>query len=209
MAILRSGILGNVRGKVAGVVGSQWKDVNYVREYVKPANPQSAAQVVQRNLMAGTVEFAKQMVGQIFNPYTDRFQKSMSGFNFFIKRNIAEFVASPDYEDIKLTEGKLSPVANFASTYNTSTGEVALTWDENLGSNGLAGDKIFFGAYDTAGKIAYFAPAENTRDEEATTMTIPTGLTAGFVCTYLFAIKYVSSVVVLISNSGADYCAAP
>ena len=43
MGIIQSGILSPVSGKVAGVVGGKWKDKAYLRAWVKPANPNSAA----------------------------------------------------------------------------------------------------------------------------------------------------------------------
>lgn len=37
------------------LVGSTWKGIKVMREYVKPANPQTAAQVTQRNLFTASV----------------------------------------------------------------------------------------------------------------------------------------------------------
>lgn len=206
MAKLRSGILGNIRGKVAGVVGGQFKDVNYIREYVKPANPNTAAQQAQRSKMADCVAFCKTLVGPIFNEYTDKFQKSMSGFNFFIKQHIAEFDGSPDFSNIKLSEGKLSPVANLAATYNTANGAVAISWDQNLGNNGLAGDDVFWCLYNETTGIWYFADGVMGRDDEADSQTIDTGLTAtDFHAWALCAQINASDIVLMISDT--DYAA--
>lgn len=209
MARIRSGVLGNIRGKVAGVVGSQWKDKNYLREYVLPANPNTAAQQTHRAKMTDVVEFCKSLVGPVFNAYTDRFQKSMSGFNFFIKRNILEFDGTPSLPTVKICEGKLSPIATFAVTYNTADGATVLTWVKNLGNNGADTDKVFWCFFNPATGFWYFADGEVDRSTETDTQTLPTGLTAASCVCWALCAQYSGAIVSLISDSVADVPAAP
>jgi len=201
MARLRAGILGNVRGKVAGVVGAQWKNINYIREYVKPANPRTAAQTAQRDKMADIVAFAKPIVGPVFNAYTDRFQKHMSGFNFFIKQWISEFDGTPQYHLLTITEGKLSNVICTAAVYTTGTGEVDCAFDENYGNNGAQTDQVFLVAYNKTTGLWYFTAAEVDRDAGTIAVTLPTGLTATDIQTYLITARYSNTLVTLIANS--------
>lgn len=204
MARLRAGILGNVRGKVAGVVGSQWKDKNYVREYVQPANPNTAAQQAQRTKMQECCAFAKPLVGPVFNSYTDKFQKSMSGFNFFIKQNIAIFDGSPDYAAIKLTEGKLFLAADDAPTYSAGNGSVNISYSDALGNNGADDDATFAAVYDSSSGIWYFPDAEATRTAGQILFTMPSGLTPTDLEVWIWAAKYQGSIVSMISNSLQD-----
>lgn len=203
MARLRAGILGNVRGKVAGVVGSQWKDKNYIREYVKPANPRTAAQVTHRQKMGRCVSYAKWLVGPIFNAYTDKFQKSMSGFNYFIKQNILAFTAAPPYENLFISEGKLSSVIVTAGVYTTGSGACVIGFTENLGNNGSGDDQCFAAVYDKTSKLWYFAAAEVDRDTETITVTCDTGITPTDLFCYVLAAQYVGTLVKMISNSDA------
>lgn len=209
MARLRAGILGNLRGKVAGVVGSQWKDKNYIREYVLPANPNTAAQQAQRSKMTDVVAFAKPLVGPVFNAYTDRFQKSMSGFNFFIKKNIAEFDGTPQLNNIVVTEGKLSSILANTFTYDTADGNTILNWLTNLGNNGANDDKVFFAVYASDTGIWYFPDAETDRDTNTKVLTLPTGLTANQVWVYMWVAQYINTLVNLISLSKWDVAVAP
>ncbi len=209
MARLRSGILGNIRGKVAGVVGSQWKDKNYIREYVLPANPNTAAQQVQRTKMADVVAFCKALVGPIFNPYTDRFQKSMSGFNFFIKANIAIFDGTPDYPTILMTEGKLSPLLITDAVYTTGSGQMQVTWTTNYGNNGSADDQCYGAALHVPTGVWYAAPLEVDRDTLNHLYFLPTGFTATDIEVWTFAAKYVGTLVNMISNSAHAQGEAP
>ena len=209
MGIIRSGVLGNTRGKIGGVVGGQWKDKNYLREYVKPANPDTPAQQTQRALMSSCVAFAKALVGPIFNAYTDKFQKSMSGFNFFIKSNITLFTAVPTLSSVLISEGKLSPISNFACTYDTATGAFACTWVANKGNNGADTDKVFWAIYDKSDGRWRFAPSETDRSILGDTDTIAAGLTVGDLSCYALVAQYSGTLVSLISDSVYDQVEAP
>ena len=209
MSKIRSGILGNLRGTVSGVVGSQWKDVNYLREYVKPANPNSSAQQVQRSKMSDCVSFAKSLVGPVFNAYTDKFQKSMSGFNRFIKTNIGEFDGSPNYFSLVLTDGPLYQLQSVQATYNTADGETIIVWDEAIGNNGALTDAVYAAIYTTGTGFWFFPVAEETRDDETMTLTLPTGYTANTIEVWAWAAKKTGSIVDLIAHSSNAQCAAP
>jgi hypothetical protein len=141
MAKIKGGILGTVSGKVSGVVAGQWKDKNYVRQYAIPANPKSDKQQTQRALFGQAVAFGKPLVGQIFNPFVDPFQKSMSGFNYFIKQNIKIFEEEIPWSNIKITFGKLYIEEAIADpTY--SPGKFNVEFETTLGANGKDEDII-------------------------------------------------------------------
>lgn len=201
MGVLRSGILGNVRGKVAGVVGSQWKDKNYIREYVKPANPNTAAQQSQRTAMSDVVAFSKALVGPVFNAYTDKFQKSMSGFNAFIKSNIAHFDGDVDYTAVLLTEGKLSNVISTNSEYDATPDNFVFTFTTNYGNNGSATDKVFGALHDTSTGKWYFPAAEVARSSLELTIPAEADLVIGNLQSWIWTIKYAGTLVAAISIS--------
>jgi hypothetical protein len=199
MGKILSGILSGVSGKVAGVVGGKWKTVDYLRAYVIPANPNSTDQQTQRNLFKGCVEFAKNLVGQVFNAYTDKFLKSMSGFNFFIKRNIDYFTAVPEWASLKITEGKLFFGGISNAVYDTDT--VLISFSDSLGNNGATDDKVFAFVYDSGTGLFFFADAEVDRVTGAISVDVVESMTVANLKVYAFAAKYDGTVVELISNS--------
>lgn len=111
MAKIKAGILSKVSGKVAGVVGGTWKGVNYLRELVKPANPNTPLQQAQRGRMAFVVATARQLVGDVLNPYLNKFCKTMSGYNWFCKENIKKLDGTP----LKFTEAPALSFGTLAS----------------------------------------------------------------------------------------------
>jgi len=202
MAILRSGILGQVRGKVAGVVGAQWKDKNYVREFIKPANPDTAAQKVQRALFASAVAFAKPLVGPVFNSFTDQFLKSMSGFNYFIKSNIAQFTPVPTYSAVKVTEGKLFVPVQAAFTASVGAGTVDLNWATGNGSNGLATDPIWAVIYNSTQQSWSWGLGVSDRSVGVEFVPMNTEwVIADVVHSWIFAVQYSGTNLLMISDS--------
>lgn len=202
MGVLRSGILGQIRGKVAGVVGGQWKDKNYIREYVKPANPNTAAQQVQRGKFGRCVAFAQPLVGQVFNVYSDPFLKSMSGFNDFIKRNVAQFTDPPSYGAVEITQGKLYYARIVAINADATGNLVEVNWTVSLGSNGAADDKVFCIAYNVTSGRWGFADSTPDRDEGATGVSISLPQSTGDVIqVYSIAAAYSGTSLVMVSNS--------
>lgn len=111
MAKIKAGILSKVSGKVAGVVGGTWKGTNYLRELVKPANPNTPLQQAQRGKMSFVVKAARQLVGDVLNPYLNKFCKTMSGYNWFCKENIAKASGTP----LKLTSAPSLSFGTLAS----------------------------------------------------------------------------------------------
>jgi len=203
MGILRAGILSQISGKVAGVVGGTWKNVNYVREYVVPANPNTADQQTQRNKFTLAVAFGKLILGSVLNVFVDPFQKTMSGFNYFIKQNIAFFTAVVAYPSLLVTFGKLYFGGIISATLTGSS--VTATFSTDVGSNGSSADKVYGCIYDTAsGKMFFNVAGTVTRSGAigSLTVTVISGLTAANLKMYMWVASYdTNSKLVLVSNS--------
>lgn len=109
MAKIRAGILSKVQGKVGGVVGATWKGKNYLREHVKPSNPNTPAQQLQRSKMSVAVKAAGHFLGGVLTRFVNPFVKSMSAYNWFVKQNIAEKDALvSDINDFNIAFGNLA-----------------------------------------------------------------------------------------------------
>jgi hypothetical protein len=210
MAVIRAGILSRISGKVAGVVGGSWKDKAYIREYVIPANPNTDPQQIQRALMSRCVELAKALVGPVFNQYTDKFERSMSGFNRFIKDNIQYCLETIVYASIMMTNGKLWKPTTLTATLSGTT--LTLLFDGvTLGNNGAADDLIYAAAYDSVSKVWFFPAAELERSTGTVDVTVSAGLVATNLHCYLWAAQYSPTsptLLQLISNSIYDVAAA-
>lgn len=110
MAKIKSGILSKVQGKVAGVVGATWKGQNYLRELVKPGNPNTPAQQLQRGKMSVAVKASRTFLAPVLSPFVGKFVKNMSAYNWFVKQNIATSDSEDtEIKDLMLSFGSMTP----------------------------------------------------------------------------------------------------
>ncbi len=161
MAIVKAGLLGGFSGKIAGVVGGRWKNKQYARAYVVPANPNTAAQQAKRTRFRLCGLFGQTIVGNVLNIYMDQFLRGMSGYNWFMKTNLARFVAPVDYTSVIVTHGTLFAAQITMATFSANT--VSVDFSTALGSNGLATDKVYLCVYDKSIGRMYFAADEVAR----------------------------------------------
>jgi hypothetical protein len=207
MGIIQSGILSKVSGKVAGVVGASWKDKAYLRAYVTPANPNTVAQQAQRTKFSQCVAFAKPLLGQVIQEYIDPFQKKMSGFNYFVKSNIDQFPDPVSLLGIKLSEGPLSAVIINTATYAVT--DITVTFYQNTGNNGQAGDKVFAVAYNEVNGIFYFASAEVARSALSIIVPVGADYTATDFVVWLITSRLVGGARTMVGLSVAANVSAP
>jgi hypothetical protein len=113
------------------MVSFTWKGLNVMRKYVVPANPQTAAQTTQRNLMTAVVAaYRNYFTGAALRTDLDRlalqYDGPMSGFNVFAKNAIQ--VAASDAD------------ASFVATCAAKAGNLIAFTFKNL-DDGAAGDE--------------------------------------------------------------------
>jgi hypothetical protein len=186
MAKISSGILGQVKGKVANVVAATWKGTNYVRARVIPANPNSEAQQAQRNLMATIVLYGKQVLTSIIQVLWNPLSTKKSGWNLYTKKNLDSMSSATDFANMKFSDGSLEGATVASADYDDGTDQVQITWDETVVANGLLTDKAVALVIDSDTGIVYSSVGSVTRDDEVVDISVPDGRTAASLHAYLF-----------------------
>jgi hypothetical protein len=132
MGKLSSGIFGGVSGKVGNLTGSSWKGIQVVKSRPQSvAYPGTAGQVAQTTNMSAIVSFCKLILSSWIKPLWDRSAVKMSGYNAFVRANIAEFADGviDDYSTLVMSQGTMAstPISgvSVALTYD----EVNVTWE--------------------------------------------------------------------------------
>lgn len=204
MAIVRSGLLGGFSGKIAGIVGGKWKDKQYARGYVVPANPNTPNQQAKRLRFKTAALFGMSILGGVLQPYMDWCTRSMSAFNWFIKTNIAIFVDTPTWTNIKVCAGSLfSAAIGDISNYSQT---ITIPFDTGLGSNGLATDKVYCAIYDKLSGRTSFASEEVARSEGTINVTMAGATSTDVVVFLVTARRDKAGNVIKVGNSdAADY----
>lgn len=151
MGIIKRGALGGFSGKVGPVVGGAWKGIEYMR--AKPtsvSNPKSVGQVQQRTKMSTITKFAQAILGTILQPFWNPISQRMSGFNRFVKDNIAEVSGSGaiTFANVRMTEGPLEIASTLDCSADASDDNIVITWANNAGvGNALATDEAIIVMY--------------------------------------------------------------
>lgn len=177
MGKILSGILGGFSGKVGPVVGGKWKDVDYMRSYVIPSNPNTLPQQVQRTRFRVVVESAKALLTSLLQPYWDYYFSSMSGFNAFISRAVKLDVAEAYIiAGTPASVGTLEPIYDAVAVYTSGSGAVAITWDGTIFGNGLTSDLIYLMVFNKVDNQVLGSRNVDTRDDEGGGFNIGAGL---------------------------------
>ena len=152
MGVIKQGLLGGFSGKVANVVGTSWKGIAVMKALpLSVANPRTAAQVAQRNKMAGCVAMLQPILSQVIKPLNDRFAGKMSGFNYALQASIAAFDDNGSLDDPVLF--KISRAANKAQLIDAIAAEAKITklkctWTSDAGKGyALATDNCYLVGY--------------------------------------------------------------
>jgi hypothetical protein len=183
MAKLPAGILSPPSGKVGNVVGASWKGIDYIREYVIPANPQTALQIAERDKFADLVDLAKVVLGSVLQVFWDPFLRKVSGWAHFIGINRKLYAGGDDYSTIKMSEGTLEGAVIDTCVY--SAPNLAISWDATCMGNGQATDKAVFVVYDEEYKVAWVSTVQ-PRSAEGAVIDVGAGRTATKLNCWLF-----------------------
>lgn len=113
------------------MVASTWKGIPYMRKYVVPANPKTAAQITQRGYVTSIVSAWKNYFTvaegrAAWNRWATYDSRTLSGFNSFASQALKMIPSDPD--------------ASFASTAVAGAGNIC-TWTMLGIDDGAAGDE--------------------------------------------------------------------
>jgi hypothetical protein len=185
--VITQGILGGFSGKVGPVVGAKWKDIDYMKSYVIPANPNTPGQQTQRTRFTTIQEYARQVLSTLIQPYWDPFYSDKSGYNALM----SNWLLNADANDLLVaacsaSKGTLAPQILTIATYDSVSGDVSISWNQNLVGNQLATDLAKVLVFDKSSGLLYFEDSSDARSTNNTTFTINTGLTATNLECYLF-----------------------
>jgi hypothetical protein len=203
MGKIPAGIMGGVKGKVGGIIGAAWHGINYIKTYVIPTNPNTPGQQTQRGKMKLCISLSKQSLEPIIHVFWNPFAEYKSGIHLFTSTNLLRVADDSDYENILMSQGALE-VPEFIAvdpiSYNGTSGEITLSWNNNPVGNGLASDYMGFFVFDVGAVFGIANVGECTRDPGYYIFDIGAGRTITDLCAWCFAYRYDNSVP-FVSNS--------
>lgn len=132
MGKIKSGIFGGVSGKVGNLTGSSWKGIPVIKSRPQSvAYPATTGQVAQTTKMSAIVSFSKQILSGWIKPLWDRAAVQMSGYNAFVRANIAEFADGviDNYSSLIMSLGTMAPTSFTVSPIAEKDAALTITWD--------------------------------------------------------------------------------
>jgi hypothetical protein len=207
MGVITQGILGGFSGKVGPVVGGKWKDIDYMRGYIVPANPNTAGQQTVRTKFAKIVSLAKIILPTILQVYWDPFYSAMSGFNAFISQNYSTLDGSLDLQATsKMTVGSLETIHTNTAVYVSGTGILTSTFSTTKSGNGLDDDNVMLCVYDKNLETFFIASSPVARSFGSITVNCGIGKTVTNLIAFTFAYRGTGASFI-VSDSVGDVSA--
>lgn len=180
MGVIKQGILGGFSGKVANVVGSSWKGIAVLKSLpLSVANPKTAGQVAQRGAMTQIVIAARLLLASLLQPYWNPFSQKMSGYNAFVKENIATFTTAgfTTFASFFSMRGSLIGVVVSSATASAGGSDVTVNWADNTGTaDALATDEMVITYYNATQD--YWAVSATAAQRADATIVIADALVA-------------------------------
>lgn len=178
MGQIKQGILGGFSGRVGTVVGSSWKNVNYMRALaISVKNPRTLKQQAQRGKFRKCMRFLCAVVPYVRIGYKQS-TKDCTAFNAAMSYVLHNAVTDSgtelkvDYARVLVARGTLTPVFNAVVT--KEAGKLSFSWDDNSGmGDTLATDLAMPLAYNKVRGEAVYLFSGATRGDGKTELALP------------------------------------
>ncbi len=131
MKTTMSVLFADMRGSAGGVTASKWKDTNYVRTKVTPANPNTAAQQAQRLAFTLCVGCWQGLTAAMKAAWTTLAQsKSISEFNAYMSANVAQEKTNSHVRVTPANADVEAPQSVAVDTSASPGGYITITWSQ-------------------------------------------------------------------------------
>lgn len=191
MAQIKTGILGNVSGKVGNVVGGTWKGINYLRTVAASVNnPNTELQANQRLKFGAVVKFLQPVTEFIRVGYKGQAVK-MTAFNAAFSYNFHNALTgdSPDfaidYPRAMVSRGNLAGAINPACS-SAVAAKVILSWEMTSG-NGQSSeaDTAIFVIFNATKNEAVYSLNAGNRVDASIEVAVPVSYSGDTVHCYI------------------------
>ena len=172
MGRILQGILGPVSGTVGTIIGSNWKDISYIRsKSSRPKGKPTAAQLDNQHKFSAVMNFVSTMTDLLqlsFAKYADNQSELNAAFAYNYDNALTG--SSPDYSidyaKALVSRGKLQNAAGVTATITNKA--VHFTWTDNSGmGNTPAKDKDVHVPYCKNYNLTFYSVGSAVRSSKA------------------------------------------
>jgi hypothetical protein len=192
MGTYSKGANGTFSGKVGSIVGSNWRNVNYLRSLPKKSKKAPSelqlAQQAKFALAAAQLSPIKDVLNLGFG---DKKLNQLTGYNVAVKHFLTEAVIGDypsyevDYANLRLSKGNLHSVT---PNMSQELDQLAFSWLSATNTfNAFADDKLVFVLYNETKKAYYINDAFERGQEQANIPVL--GLEGDQLQVWVFCVK--------------------
>ena len=204
MGTIRKGAFGGFSGKAGNLVGSSWRDIEYIKSMPKLSNkPKTQRQLEQQAKFALAVRFIQPVKIQVNVGFGSVKRGKASGFNMAIKALLDNAIVGvyPDYEidysRVLLAKGSLSALDGFTVTPGPLSLEISWSNDV-IPTNGFVSDVLTVLVHDPLTGNFVAGPPDILRSAMSGTVALPSDWLGREVHVYMY---FVSQEGGQVSNS--------
>lgn len=191
MGTIKTGILGNVSGKVGNVVGGTWKGINYLRAVSAGKNSSNSELQVNQRLKFSTVTKFLQPINEFIRVGYRAQAVKMTPFNAAFSYNFRNALTGefPDYSInyplAMVSRGNLTGATNPGCT-STEALKVTLNWETTSG-NGLSSetDTAIYVVFNDSKKEAVYSLNGGLRADGSMVVNLPSSYSGDIVHCYI------------------------
>jgi hypothetical protein len=177
MARLKQGILGPISGSVGTVVGSSWKDIDYIRSKSSGHKGEpTQGQLDNQHKFAVVINFISTMnelLALTFAKYAVDMSESNAAFSYNFRNAITGIspAYSIDYANALISRGDLANATGVAATITNKI--IHFTWTDNSGLGmAAATDKAVLVAYCKNYNLTVYSIGAAVRSAKAATLDV-------------------------------------
>jgi len=194
MGTIRKGALGGFSGKAGSIVGSSWRDINYIKGLPKLSNkPKTVKQLEQQGKFAIAIRFLLPVKSLMNVTYGQIKSGRATGFNMAMKQVLDNAITGtyPEYEidfpNAQLAKGNLgtpSDLVLLAEDLN-----LTVSWSPRFDKlNRFITDEMTVLVFDPVSRDFVIGPADVLRTAGTTVVEIPSEWSGRTVHVYMFYI---------------------
>lgn len=193
MAKFLKGINGAYSGKVGNVVGSNWRNVDYVRSLPKPSKkPATADQLAQRARFGLAVSFLSPITDLLNLGFSDKQLGKSTGYNKALQHLINNGIMGDypeygiNYEAVVVARGSLANLMGIAWE-ETTPKNVEVSWVPEINRfNAFMDDSVILLFYNI--EKSFFSVMESaTREDGSLMFTLPDAYEGDHIVGWVFA----------------------
>jgi hypothetical protein len=204
MGTIRKGANGGFSGKAGSIVGSSWRDIDYIRGLPKlRKKPKSEKQIEQQAKFALAIDVLLPVKKQIDTGFGNIKQGRTTSYNLALKHMLDYAIIGTypaleiDYSQIAFAQGRLSGVSGVVLL--AKPGNIRVSWSNAiLKSNGKADDLLTVLVYEPESNDYVIGPPDTIRTAGMVNIAMPPEWLGKTVHVYLF---FTSPERQMVSNS--------